>query len=140
MTDLHTFTTMITRSIEAAKSSASTPELAQPEFFKTLLHTYFEMIPDDWASAAKCCSAPVGLSLTDVAAALNQDIRKSNARGLGTERTNASSTVGGHLYERASSADLERCMIYQLLLRLTIVIYGIEISMLRPTLRHGVLG
>jgi hypothetical protein len=111
MTDIQTFTTTITGSIQAAKSTASSPEFAQPEFFKMNLQSYFDMIHNEWDSRAKAyLSAVHQPSLEELSAALNDDIR-------------------------CTATDIDRCMVYQLLLRLTIVIYGMESNMLRSTSR-----
>ena len=76
-----------------------------------ILRSYFDMIPNGWDSRAKGYLSDAGKpSLESLSAAVNEDIR-------------------------SAVADLDRCMVYQLLLRLTIVIYGMESNMLRSTSR-----
>jgi hypothetical protein len=109
MSDTQDLATTITGSIQAAKSAAASPDTAQPEFFKTILRKHFEGIPENWRSRSKrYVLQEREPSLEELAAVINEDISEA-------------------------SAQVERHTIYQLLLRLAIVSYGIEGCLLRAT-------
>jgi hypothetical protein len=113
MNDLQVLASTISGSIQAAKSVASVPDLAQPEFLKTMLRTHFANIPDMWGSTAReYVLASDHPSLEDLTASLNYDIQQAPPQS-------------------------EMYTIYQLLLRLSIVVYGIEGNMLRSTSASG---
>jgi hypothetical protein len=115
MNDPQEFASKVSGSIQAAKSAASVPAFAQPEYWKTVLRGLFDQIPDAWRCKAKShYLLRSEASLDDLTARLNEDIH-------------------------ASTGQSDRYTIYQLLLRLTIVIYGIESDLLRSTSSGGPL-